>query len=270
VASLSLNGQLDAAAQAKANDMATRNYWSHYTPDGNPPWVFVSAQGYAYQKLGENLATGFNDEQATINGWMASPPHRENLLDPAFSDVGFGFANNPNYTAAGGGPMTIIVAFYGRTVAAPVHAAVPSPASSTTPSAPSAAPPSVPSAPVPTVPVTDSTPPPAAPTSASAKKGPAKKAATTETSKSGITLSLRTTGAQVAFARVPAFTFAGGMALFALLATLLLWFSRHALFVKKAWATSEAYAIKHPLVDVGFLVVTALLFLLNQTVGFIQ
>src|SRR5581483_1227167 len=109
VAPLSLNDQLDAAAQAKANDMATRNYWSHNTPDGNPPWVFVTAQGYSYQKLGENLATGFSDEQSTIDGWMASPPHRENLLDSAFNEVGFGFANIADYTAAGGGPMTIIV-----------------------------------------------------------------------------------------------------------------------------------------------------------------
>jgi uncharacterized protein YkwD len=45
LASFSLNAKLDAAAQNKANDMATRNYWSHDTPDGNPPWVFVNAQG---------------------------------------------------------------------------------------------------------------------------------------------------------------------------------------------------------------------------------
>src|SRR5947208_881417 len=43
-ASFSLNDELDAAAQAKADDMAARDYWSHYTPEGNPPWVFVSAQ----------------------------------------------------------------------------------------------------------------------------------------------------------------------------------------------------------------------------------
>src|SRR3990167_8611603 len=56
VAGLSLNSKLNASAQAKANDMASKNYWSHNTPDGDPPWVFVTAQGYAYQKLGENLA----------------------------------------------------------------------------------------------------------------------------------------------------------------------------------------------------------------------
>lgn len=111
---LKLNDKLDAAAQAKANDMAARDYWSHNTPDGNPPWVFVTSQNYNYQKLGENLAAGFADEQSTINGWLASPPHRENLLDPAYSEVGFGFTNISNYTATGGGPMTVVVAFYGE------------------------------------------------------------------------------------------------------------------------------------------------------------
>jgi uncharacterized protein YkwD len=112
---LKTNVALSQAAQAKANDMASHNYWSHSTPAGNPPWVFVEAQNYTYQKIGENLAAGFSDSQATINGWMASPEHKENMLDPAFSDVGFGFANNPNYTSTGNnGPMTIVVAFYGE------------------------------------------------------------------------------------------------------------------------------------------------------------
>lgn len=109
---LKLNSYLSQAAQAKAHDMASRNYWSHNTPDGNPPWIFVDAQGYHYQKLGENLATGFSNAQTTINGWMASTEHRRNMLDKAYSDVGFGYANVPNYTAAGGGEMTVVVAFY--------------------------------------------------------------------------------------------------------------------------------------------------------------
>lgn len=112
---LTLNTELARAAQAKANDMAARNYWSHNTPAGNPPWIFVEAQNYQYEKIGENLAAGFSDSLATINGWMASPHHRENMLDPAFSEVGFGFANNPDYSSSGyDGPMTIVVAFYGE------------------------------------------------------------------------------------------------------------------------------------------------------------
>jgi uncharacterized protein YkwD len=112
---LKIDGQLTKAAQAKANDMALRNYWSHNTPAGNPPWTFVTATGYSYQKLGENLAAGFSDSQTTINGWLASPEHRENMLDADYTEVGFGYANNPNYTSTGNqGPMTIVVAFYGE------------------------------------------------------------------------------------------------------------------------------------------------------------
>jgi hypothetical protein len=108
---LQLNDKLTAAAQAKANDMATRNYWAHYTPDGTPPWAFFEGAGYAYQKAGENLAYGFISSNDTVAGWMNSPSHRENLLDNAFQEVGFGFADVANYQ--GQGPETIIVAEYG-------------------------------------------------------------------------------------------------------------------------------------------------------------
>jgi uncharacterized protein YkwD len=120
-APLKINSLLTKAAQAKANDMALRNYWSHNTPAGNPPWVFVTATNYQYDKLGENLAAGFSDSMTTINGWMASPEHKANMLDSAYSEVGFGFANNPNYTSTGNdGPMTIVVAFYGQPAVASV------------------------------------------------------------------------------------------------------------------------------------------------------
>ena len=81
LAPLKLNGQLDLAAQAKADDMAMRNYWSHVTPDGEEPWSFVVSQNYSYQKLGENLAAGFDNEDSTVSGWMASQSHKENLLN---------------------------------------------------------------------------------------------------------------------------------------------------------------------------------------------
>ena len=264
VSSLHLNSKLDAAAQAKANDMAHRNYWSHYTPSGNPPWVFVSSAGYSYLKLGENLAAGFSSEQATINGWLASPPHRENLLDPAFSDVGFGFANNSNYTSAGGGPMTVVVAFYGKPAGTPAKRVVA--AAPTRPSTPSSAVPAAPAAKPKAKPAAKT------PVAAASPKNPVepKKAATTETPKSGITLSLRTSGAQVAFAKFPLSSFASGLALFGLMATLLLWLNRHLLAIRRAWAFSEAYVYKHPLMDVGLLVITALFFLLTKTAGYIQ
>jgi uncharacterized protein YkwD len=112
VAGLALNSQLNQAAQAKANDMVARNYWSHNTPDGQEPWVFINNAGYKYQKAGENLAYGFITSDDTVAGWMNSPPHKENLLDGAYTEVGFGFANSENFNDSG--PETVVVAMYGE------------------------------------------------------------------------------------------------------------------------------------------------------------
>lgn len=132
-AALSLNSSLNQAAQAKANDMAARNYWSHNTPEGNPPWIFIDQAGYAYQKAGENLAYGFATSEDTITGWMNSPTHKDNLLGSDYLDVGFGFANSSDYQSTG--PETIVVAMYGKpaNVVAPAPAPVSPPVAATKP-----------------------------------------------------------------------------------------------------------------------------------------
>lgn len=124
---LKLNQTLNSAAQAKANDMIARNYWSHNTPDGQEPWIFVDGAGYKYLKAGENLAFGFNSSDDTVTGWMNSPTHRANLLDTAFNDVGFGFANGKSYNNSG--PETVVVAMYGnpQVLAAGTSPTVPTP-----------------------------------------------------------------------------------------------------------------------------------------------
>lgn len=112
IASLGLNGQLNSAAQAKANDMVNKNYWAHVAPDGKQPWDFITAAGYSYTAAGENLAYGFETSADTVTGWMNSPPHRENLLNSIFTEVGFGIANSSNYVDSG--PQTVVVAMYGH------------------------------------------------------------------------------------------------------------------------------------------------------------
>jgi len=98
------------AAQAKANDMVKQNYWSHDAPDGQTPWSFITASGYAYSVAGENLAYGFASAGDTVAGWMNSTDHRANILDSAYQNVGFGVASSPNYQ--GKGPETVVVAEY--------------------------------------------------------------------------------------------------------------------------------------------------------------
>lgn len=108
--SLKSDSKLNAAAQAKANDMARRNYWSHMTPEGRTPWTFINATGYRYAKAGENLAYGFATSKDVVKGWYNSAPHRANMLDSDFQAVGFGVAKSANYQKTG--PETIIVALY--------------------------------------------------------------------------------------------------------------------------------------------------------------
>lgn len=129
--------KLTSAAQAKANDMVSRDYWSHQTPDGEQPWVFIANAGYQYLSAGENLAYGFSNSSATVTGWMNSPSHKANLLSTNFTEVGFGIANSPNFVASG--PQTVVVAMYGKPQVA--SAATPPPAAITpAPAAPKATP----------------------------------------------------------------------------------------------------------------------------------
>lgn len=115
-ANLTLDPQLSAAAQAKANDMAAKNYWSHTSPSGDTPWTFIANAGYQYETAGENLAYGFKDVDAAIKGWMSSPEHRANILNDQYQNVGFGIAESSDYQ--GKGPQVIVVAEYGRPAAA--------------------------------------------------------------------------------------------------------------------------------------------------------
>jgi hypothetical protein len=254
---LSLNAKLDAAAQNSADDMAAKGYWSHNTPDGSPPWIWVSAQNYSYQKLGQNLATGFSDELSTIDGWMNSPPHRENLLDPAFTDVGFGYANNPDYTAAGGGPMTIIVAFYGE----PQVLAAATPA--VTPKAkPPAASTAQPGAPAPQTNVTTPAVPPI-------QSPVAKQPETTKTAQQNVAPPIKQARIQVALSNSKLAPAAGATSVLALI-IFGFWVSRHLRLVHKFVIKGERYVIRHPLTDIGLLIIACLLFILSQTAGLIQ
>ncbi|HVW23392.1 MAG TPA: CAP domain-containing protein [Candidatus Saccharimonadales bacterium] len=125
--SLSISSQLDAAAQAKANDLVTKDYWAHNSPSGETPWDFITASGYQYQSAGENLAYGFRNASDVVVAWMNSAEHRANLLDPNYQNVGFGVASSPNYQ--GKGPEIVVVAEYGQPTSGPaVNLAVQQPA----------------------------------------------------------------------------------------------------------------------------------------------
>lgn len=89
LAPLKLNEKLNTAAEQKAQNMFAQNYWAHVAPDGTTPWVFIKDSEYQYLYAGENLARGFSTADDVVDAWMKSPSHRENLLSPNYTDIGF-------------------------------------------------------------------------------------------------------------------------------------------------------------------------------------
>lgn len=135
---LTENTELDASAQAKAQDMLAHNYWAHYGPDGASPWQFMSQAGYQYRHAGENLAMDFVTEDAVMTGWMNSPEHRANILNTDYQDIGIAVIDGQLL----GEQTELIVAHYGASTGqtapapAPVAATSQSPAPNNTSTVP--------------------------------------------------------------------------------------------------------------------------------------
>lgn len=85
---------LDQAAHFHANNMLQENFFGHTDPAGRGPAqrVALFGSGDHYQGVGENIAAGEPDAQATCSDWMNSPEHRGNILDPDYKFIGTGFA----------------------------------------------------------------------------------------------------------------------------------------------------------------------------------
>lgn len=113
---LNFNDQLSQAAASKAQDMFAKNYWAHFAPDGSSPWNFILNAGYRYQLAGENLAKNFMFSSGVVDAWMNSPSHRENMLRPDYTDVGYAIVNgNLN-----GQETTLVVQMFGKPLLTPI------------------------------------------------------------------------------------------------------------------------------------------------------
>src|SRR5205823_5933205 len=95
---LSEAAELDALASERSADMVGRHYFSHTTPDGLTIFNLIEQRGLAYRLAGENLAWNTYAEgqasAAAVQGFLDSPPHRANLLNLEFRQIGVGVAND--------------------------------------------------------------------------------------------------------------------------------------------------------------------------------
>lgn len=123
IPTLMFDSALTSIALSHSQDMANRNYFSHYTPEGADPTARGLSAGYHCHKdlsngyytegLAENIyqnnlydsyqtlngvivSHDWNDmntmASSTVQGWMESPGHRENILDPVYDREGIGVA----------------------------------------------------------------------------------------------------------------------------------------------------------------------------------
>ena len=111
--SLRKSEHLSQAAMLKANDIIQNQYWGHTSPSGVEPWQWIQKTNYTYSEAGENLARDFSTADGTVAGWMASEKHRDNMLKPSYSDVGFAVTTGE----LNGKPTTIVVALYAKPAA---------------------------------------------------------------------------------------------------------------------------------------------------------
>lgn len=89
---LSLNQQLSKAAQIQSEDLALGDFFAHTSPDGVDLADRLEAGGYeSYDTAGENIAAGQITAEQVVQEWMNSPGHRDNILEPAFKELGVGY-----------------------------------------------------------------------------------------------------------------------------------------------------------------------------------
>lgn len=87
---------LGAAARWLAQDMAEKGYFDHTDPQGRSIAPRLPDFGYkGYSEIGENIAAGQPTPEAVVEGWMHSPGHRANILNPAFREIGVGYFSRP-------------------------------------------------------------------------------------------------------------------------------------------------------------------------------
>jgi uncharacterized protein YkwD len=89
---ITLSGTLANVALGHASDMAEKNYFEHVDPAGQSPADRVRATGYSEKLVGENIAYGPKSVDEVVQGWLDSPGHCENIMDPRFVEMGIGLA----------------------------------------------------------------------------------------------------------------------------------------------------------------------------------
>jgi len=88
VPALVWNDKLTQAAYGHSLDMATKNYFSHTSQDGRTFDQRVTAAGYTWSSVAENIAAGQSTMAAVMTGWQNSAGHCANIMSGTVTQIG--------------------------------------------------------------------------------------------------------------------------------------------------------------------------------------
>ncbi len=102
---LTIDARLMAPAESHSQDMAQHNLFAHEGSDSSSVGERLTGQGYDWNFYAEDLACGYDSPSAVVQGWLASPAHRDNLLAANARQIGVGYVGDqggdchPHWTA---------------------------------------------------------------------------------------------------------------------------------------------------------------------------
>ena len=88
VAEVTWSSTLTLAATEHSNNMANYNFFDHTGLDGSTVGTRVTAQGYTWSRVSENIAAGQTSAQEVVDGWMSSEGHCANIMNADVTEMG--------------------------------------------------------------------------------------------------------------------------------------------------------------------------------------
>lgn len=94
---LKFDVDISACADVRAQEITS--VFDHQRPDSTPWYtIFNEMNVPIISTAGENIAAGYPTPSSVMDGWMNSPGHRSNILNPDFKRLGVGiYVDNGRY-----------------------------------------------------------------------------------------------------------------------------------------------------------------------------
>lgn len=89
-APIAWNDKVESSALVQADYMQTSDSLTHTGSGGSTLGDRVSAAGYSWAGVAENIGWGYASLDEVLQGWLESPGHCANLMSPDYSEIGIG------------------------------------------------------------------------------------------------------------------------------------------------------------------------------------